>query len=47
MGISFSATAAGAIMFYLLLRKENREDYGQDHRSEAGCYIFRKKESEE
>lgn len=47
MGILFSATAAGDIMIYLLIRKENPEHYVQDHPSEAGCYIFRKKESEE
>ena len=23
--------------------KRNREDYVQDHRLEAGCYVFRKK----
>lgn len=43
MGIIFSASAAGDIMIYLLIRKENPEDYVQDHPSEAGCYIFRKK----
>ena len=47
LGIIFSATAAGDIMIYLLIRKENPEDYVQDHPSEAGYYIFRKKESEE
>ena len=47
LGIVFSATAAGDIMIYLLIRKENPDHYVQDHPSEAGYYIFRKKESEE
>ena len=47
LGIIFSATAAGDIMIYFLIKKENAEDYVQDHPSEAGYYIFRKKESEE
>ncbi|QOW11173.1 DUF3267 domain-containing protein [Kaistella flava (ex Peng et al. 2021)] len=46
-GIFFSAAAAGDLMIYLLIRKENREDYVQDHPSEAGYYIFRKNKSEE
>lgn len=46
VGIIFSAAAAGDIMIYLLIRKENPEDYVQDHPSEAGYYIFRKNKSE-
>lgn len=42
-GIFFSGAAAGDLMIYQLIRKENREDYVQDHPSEAGYYIFRKK----
>ena len=45
MGIIFSATAAGDIMIYLLIRKENPEDYVQDHPSEAGYYISEKKKA--
>lgn len=43
LGIIFSAAAAGDLMIYLLIKKENPEDYVQDHPSEAGYYIFRKK----
>ena len=42
-GIFFSGTAAGDLMIYNLIKKENPEDYVQDHPSEAGYYIFRKK----
>lgn len=42
-GIFFSGAAAGDLMIYYLIKKENPEDYVQDHPSEAGCYIFRKK----
>lgn len=42
-GIFFSGAAAGDIMIYQLIRKENPEDYVQDHPSEAGYYLFRKK----
>ncbi len=42
-GIIFSGSAAGDIMIYNLIKKENPEDYVQDHPSEAGYYIFRKK----
>ena len=41
-GIIFSGSAAGDIMIYNLIKKENPEDYVQDHPSEAGYYIFRK-----
>lgn len=42
-GVFFCGAAAGDIMIYDLIKKENPEDYVQDHPSEAGCYIFRKK----
>ncbi len=42
-GIVFSGSAAGDLMIYNLIKKENPEDYVQDHPSEAGYYIFRKK----
>lgn len=42
-GIFFSGAAAGDIMIYNLIKKENPEDFVQDHPSEGGCYIFRKK----
>lgn len=42
-GIFFSTAAAGDLMIYHLIKKENPEDYVQDHPSEAGYYIFRKK----
>ena len=47
LGIVFSSAAAGDLMIYLLIRKENPEDYVQDHPSEAGYYVFRKNKSEE
>jgi|AGTN01.1.fsa_nt_gi Protein of unknown function (DUF3267). len=43
-GILFIAAAAGDFMVVWILRKENRENYVQDHPSEAGCYVFRRKE---
>ena len=42
VGIFMSGGAAGDLMIYNLIKKENPEDYVQDHPSEAGCYIFRK-----
>lgn len=42
IGMFFSVAAAGDIMIFLLIRKENPEDYVQDHPSEAGYYVFRK-----
>ncbi|MGI9651343.1 DUF3267 domain-containing protein [Chryseobacterium sp. RLHN22] len=41
-GIFFSSAAAGDLLIYSLIKKENPEDYVQDHPSEAGYYIFRK-----
>jgi hypothetical protein len=46
-GIFFSGAAAGDLMIYSLIKKENHEDYVLDHPSEAGYYIFRKKISTE
>lgn len=40
----FTLAAAGDILIIHKLRNENKEDYVQDHPSEAGCYIYRKKE---
>jgi len=42
-GIFFSASAAGDLMIYQLIKKENPEDYVQDHPTEAGYTIFRHK----
>ena len=42
-GIIFSAAAAGDLMIYQLIKKENPEDYVQDHPTEAGYTIFRQK----
>ncbi|WP_297983987.1 DUF3267 domain-containing protein [uncultured Chryseobacterium sp.] len=41
-GILMSGSAAGDIMIYNIIKKENPEDYVQDHPSEAGCWIYRK-----
>ena len=41
-GIFFSGAAAGDIMIYHLIKKENPEDYVQNHPSEA-CYFLCKK----
>ncbi len=41
-GIFFTIAAAGDFLIVNLLRKENRNDLVQDHPSEAGCYIYRK-----
>jgi len=34
--------AAGDFLIINLLRKENKDDFVEDHPSEAGCYIYRK-----
>ena len=41
-GVILSAGAAGDIMIYQLIKKENPENYVQDHPSEAGYFLFRK-----
>ena len=43
-GAALSAGAAGDLMIYNLIKKENPEDYVQDHPSEAGYWIYRKSE---
>ena len=42
LGIVLCAGAAGDLMIYNLIKKENPEDYVQDHPSEAGYFIYRK-----
>lgn len=42
-GVFFIMAAAGDILTINLLRKEDMDSLVQDHPSEAGCYIFRKK----
>ena len=42
-GIFFTVVAAGDFMIIQLLYKEDMNDYVEDHPSEAGCYIYRKK----
>ena len=41
-GVVFIAASTGDFMVVWLLRKENLNDYVQDHPTEAGCYVFRK-----
>ncbi|MCB9034844.1 MAG: DUF3267 domain-containing protein [Chitinophagales bacterium] len=41
-GMFFTMVAVGDFMIINLIRKENVDDYVQDHPSEAGCYIYRK-----
>ena len=41
-GIFFTAAAAGDFLMIRLLSKENKNDWAQDHPSEAGYYIYRK-----
>lgn len=42
-GIFFTIAAIGDFMIIDLLKNEKPNDYAQDHPSEAGCYVFRKK----
>lgn len=42
VGIFLCSGAAGDLMIYEKLKKENPEDYVQDHPSEAGYFILRK-----
>lgn len=42
-GIILSGSSAGDLMIYNLIRKEDPEDYVQDHPSEAGYWMYRKK----
>jgi hypothetical protein len=39
--IFFTVAAAGDFLVIKLLLKESKEDWTQDHPSEAGCYIYR------
>lgn len=45
-GIIFSTTASGDFMIINLLKNEEKDDYVQDHPSEAGCFIYRKRQKE-
>ena len=42
LGIFFTVAACGDFLIVYSLRKENKQDYVQDHPIEAGCYIYRK-----
>ncbi|WP_285269605.1 DUF3267 domain-containing protein [Kaistella rhinocerotis] len=42
-GIVFSGAAAGDLMIYQLIKKENPDDFVQDHPTEAGYTIFKQK----
>lgn len=42
-GFVFTVAACGDILIVWSLRKENKNDYVFDHPSEAGCYVYRKK----
>jgi hypothetical protein len=39
-GIFFTMAASGDFLVIKLLLKENKENWVQDHPSEAGCYIY-------
>ena len=41
-GLVFTVVGAGDFLIINLLRKENKDDFVEDHPSEAGCYIYRK-----
>lgn len=41
-GIFFLIAAIGDFMIVQILWNENRNDFVQDHPSEAGCYVYRK-----
>jgi len=43
-GMFFTMVAGGDFLIINLIRKENKDDLVQDHPSEAGCFIYRKKE---
>ncbi|HPR33193.1 MAG TPA: DUF3267 domain-containing protein [Prolixibacteraceae bacterium] len=43
-GIFFTIAAVGDFMVIWLLRNEHRNTWVEDHPSEAGCFIYRKKE---
>ncbi len=41
-GMFFTMAAAGDFLIINVIRKENKDDFVQDHPSEAGCYIYKK-----
>lgn len=41
-GIVFTMAAAGDFLIINLVRKENMDDFVEDHPTEAGCFIYRK-----
>ena len=43
-GMFFTMAAAGDFLIINLIRKEDKDDFVQDHPSEAGCFIYRKSE---
>ena len=42
-GSFFTLAAMGDFMIINLIRKENKDSFVQDHPTEAGCYVYRKK----
>jgi len=42
-GIIFTTAVGGDFMIIYLLKNEDKDDYVQDHPSEAGCFIYRRK----
>ena len=44
-GIFYTVGAIGDFMIIDLLRKEKMTDYALDHPSEAGCWVFKKREA--
>lgn len=42
-GILFTIASIGDFMVVQLLIEENMNDYAQDHPSEAGCYVYRRR----
>ncbi len=43
-GVFFTVAAGGDFLIINLVRNEDWNDYVQDHPTEAGCYIYRKKQ---
>ncbi len=46
LGVVFISAAAGDFLVIWILRKENLESLVQDHPSEPGCFIYRRKVAE-
>lgn len=44
LGIIFIGAAAGDFMVVWILKKEDKNVYVQDHPSEAGCYVYHKRD---